>query len=158
MAELASQSTTMVIDAFTNGYQGIKLPVNLLLLPDCVLFIYDKKLEKEVSDFAGLSGALVFSEIVPYLTTHIVTTTETPELRQIIASIHTRTNEGATSHKAALTSEAVAIELVTPEWLKDCLCQQKQVSESNYRPPRSQVAERQAKKGSYIVKKNIFNN
>jgi hypothetical protein len=56
--------------------------------------------------------------LVPYLTTHIVSEQETPELRQIISQLHSRSTEGATSNKAALTSESISIELVTPEWLK----------------------------------------
>lgn len=70
-----------MIDAFRHGYDGVKLPVNLTLLQDCIIFIYDEKLDKEVWDLANLSGALVFSDLVPFLTTHIVTATETAELR-----------------------------------------------------------------------------
>ena len=77
----------VVIDGFKNGYSGVNLPINLLLLQDCVIYIYDQKVEREVWDLASLSGALIFSDLVPYLTTHILTQHETPELHQMIATI-----------------------------------------------------------------------
>lgn len=41
LAELEGHSASVVIDAFKHGYDGLKPPVNLMLLSDCVLFIED---------------------------------------------------------------------------------------------------------------------
>ena len=124
LTQLEGHSASVVIDAFKHGFEGVKPPVNLLLLSDCVLYIYDQKVEQEVWDFACLSGAPVFNELIPYLTTHIVAQQETPDLRQKLNELHAACNKGATSNKAALTTESVQIELVTMDWLKICLCRQ----------------------------------
>jgi hypothetical protein len=50
---------------------------------------------------------------------------ETPMLRGTISSIHAKVTSGATSAKAALTTERCHLDLVTPNWLKECLIQQK---------------------------------
>ena len=87
LKELQTHSAQVVIDAFKNGYQGQKLPVNTLLLRDTILYIFDEKVAEVTKCFANLTGATVFNELIPFLTTHIVTDSETPELRHRLAQL-----------------------------------------------------------------------
>ena len=106
----------------------------MLLLEDVILYVASEDMEPFVEEFCGLTGATKFNEVTPCLTTHIVCTVETPALRSMIGSIHAQVASGATSAKAALTTERNHLDLVTPDWLKACLLQQKVVKASLYRP------------------------
>lgn len=108
--------------------------MNPTLLFNTVVYVFDSEIKSTVERAASLLGAVVLDQLVPFLTTHIVCEKETPHLRQIVSQLHSRTQEGATSAKAALTTEAVQMKIVTPEWLKMCLINQKLESEKNFRP------------------------
>ena len=113
-----------VIDAFkTNkGLQACNA-LNMLLLEDVILYVAEDELEPLVEEFCCLTGASKFDQVTPCLTTHIVCLQETPTLRSMIGSIHAKVTSGATSAKAALTTERNHLDMVTPDWLKACLLQ-----------------------------------
>jgi len=52
----------------------------------------------------------------------------------MIGSIHAKVASGATSAKAALTTERNHLELVTPDWLKACLLAQTVVKVGLFKP------------------------
>lgn len=113
-----------------------KLDTNdVLLLADEVLFIYDSEEAEVIEKLANLTGATIVDEIIPYLTTRIICTKQTPHLRSIINSLHSRAVEGAVSNKAALTTDAISVEITTPEWLSACLVKQIVVDAGEYKPP-----------------------
>jgi len=89
------------------------------LLADIVLYVATQEIEDQVRDLAALTGAIIVSELVPCLTTHVVCLKETYELRSALNSIHSRTNTEVVSAKDALYTAFIT--LVTPEWLKQCL-------------------------------------
>lgn len=93
----------------------------MLLLEDIVLFVAEEELEPIVEELCCLTGATKVDTVTPCLTTHIICMKETPMLRSMIGSIHAKVTSGATSAKAALTTERSHLDLVTPDWLKDCL-------------------------------------
>ena len=97
----------------------------MLLLEDVILYVADDELEPLVEDFCCLTGATKLDTVTPCLTTHIVCMKETPELRGMIGSIHAKVTSGATSAKAALTTERSHLDIVTPHWLKVCLLRQR---------------------------------
>ena len=106
----------------------------MLLLEDVILYVAEEELEPLVEDFCCLTGATKVDTVTPCLTTHIVCTKETPELRGMIGSIHAKVSSGATSAKAALTTERSHLDIVTPNWLKVCLLRQRLVKTSLFRP------------------------
>lgn len=93
----------------------------MLLLEDVILYVAEDNLESLVEEFCCLTGATKVDQVTPCLTTHIVCMQETPALRSMIGSIHARVTSGATSAKAAMTTERNHLDLVTPDWLKTCL-------------------------------------
>ena len=108
--------------------------LNMLLLEDVILYVADEEIESLVEEFCCLTGATKVDTVTPCLTTHIVCMRETPMLRGTISSIHAKVTSGATSAKAALTTERSHLDLVTPNWLKECLMQQKQIKTSLFKP------------------------
>lgn len=124
-----------VLDAFrSNRNQKACEGLNMLLLEDVILYVAEEELELLVEDFCCLTGATKVDTVTPCLTTHIVCMKETPELRGMIGSIHAKVNSGATSAKAALTTERSHLDIVTPNWLKVCLLRQRLVQTSLFRP------------------------
>jgi len=119
---LKDSSCEEVLDAFKSrrGLQASEA-LNMLLLEDVILFVADEELGSLVEEFCCLTGATKVDTVTPCLTTHIVCTRETPMLRGMIGSIHAKVTSGATSAKAALTTERSHLFLVTPNWLKECL-------------------------------------
>lgn len=97
--------------------------LNMLLLEDVILYVADEEIDSLVEEFCCLTGATKVDTVTPCLTTHIVCMRETPMLRGTISSIHAKVTSGATSAKAALTTERSHLDLVTPNWLKECLMQ-----------------------------------
>ena len=102
------------------------------LLTDVVLYVASQEIEDQVRDLAALTGAIIVSELVPCLTTHVVCLKETYELRSALNSIHGRANDGVITAKDALYTAFIT--LVTPEWLKQCLCLQSEVAARDYKP------------------------
>ena len=130
--EVASEE---VLDAFrSHRNQRACEGLNMLLLEDVILYVAEDELEPLVEDFCCLTGATKVDTVTPCLTTHIVCSKDTPELRSLIGSIHAKVISGATSAKAALTTERGHLDLVTPNWLKVCLLRQKQVKIGQFRP------------------------
>ena len=130
--EVASEE---VLDAFrSHRNQKACEGLDMTLLGDVILYVAEDELEPLVDDFCCLTGALKCDTLTPCLTTHIICMKETPELRQIIGSIHAKVTSGATSAKAALTTERSHLDLVTPHWLKVCLLRQTQVAPGQFRP------------------------
>ncbi len=115
-----------VIDAF-NSNTGRKAAqaLDLLVLEDVILFVAEDELESMVEEFCCMTGATKVDTVTPCLTTHIVCKEETPALRSMLGSIHAKVTSGATSAKAALTTERSHVDLVTPDWLKACMVAQK---------------------------------
>ena len=90
----------------------------------------------------------------------------------MIGSIHAKVVSGATSAKAALTTERSHLDLVTPNWLKECLLNQRQLKVAPFKPEvvkkttatvladLESKAKQNSKSGSnglqYRVKMNIF--
>ena len=106
----------------------------MLLLADVIIYVADEELESLVEDFCCLTGATRVDAVTPCLTTHIICLKETPSLRGMIGSVHAKVTSGATSAKAALTTERSHLDLVTPHWLKSCLLKQRQAKEGLFRP------------------------
>ena len=106
----------------------------MLLLEDVILFVAEEELEPVVEELCCLTGATKVDTVTPCLTTHIVCTKETPMLRGMIGSIHAKVTSGATSAKAALTTERSHLDLITPEWIKECLITQKLIGMNDHRP------------------------
>lgn len=106
----------------------------MLLLEDVILYVAEDELEPLVDDFCCLTGATKLDTVTPCLTTHIICSKETPELRGMIGAIHAKIASGATSAKAALATERSHLDLVTPDWLKVCLLQQRSVKTGPYKP------------------------
>ena len=122
----SASSCEEVLDAFRSS-RGLKAisALDMLLLEDVILFVADDELQTIVEEFCCLTGATKFDQVTPCLTTHIVCSKETPELRSRIGSIHARVTSGATSAKAAMTTERSHLDIVTPDWLKASLINQK---------------------------------
>lgn len=97
------------------------LALNMLLLEDVILYVAEEELEPLVEEICCLTGATKTDTVTPCLTTHIVCSRETPALRSMIGSIHAKITGGATSNKAAMTTERSHLDLVTADWLKACL-------------------------------------
>ena len=93
----------------------------MLVLEDVILYVAEDELEPLVEEFCCMTGATKVDTVTPCLTTHIVCQSETPALRSMLGSIHAKVTSGATSAKAALTTERSHVDLVTPDWLKACL-------------------------------------
>ena len=110
------------------------MALNMLLLEDVILYVADDDLDPLVEELCCLTGATKVDTVTPCLTTHIVCLKETPDLRGMIGSIHAKVTHGATSMKAALTTERSHLDLVTPDWLKACLLAQREVKMNPYRP------------------------
>ena len=124
-----------VLDAFRSSKgQDAANALNLLLLEDVILYVAEEELEPLVEELCCLTGATKVDSVTPCLTTHIVCTRDTPMLRSMIASIHAKVTSGATSAKAALTTERSHLDLVTPNWLKSSLIKQKQQPVGLFRP------------------------
>jgi len=115
-------SCEQVLDEFRSS-RGKKacLALNMLLLEDVILYVADEEIEQLVEEFCCMTGATKVDAVTPCLTTHIICIRETPSLRGMIGSIHAKVTSGATSAKAALTTERSHLDLVTPDWLKACL-------------------------------------
>jgi len=117
-----SVSCEEVLDAFRSSRgQKASFALNMLLLEDVILYVAETELEALVEEFCSLTGATKFDQLTPCLTTHIVCSRETPELRSMIGSIHAKVTSGATSAKAAMTTERSHLDLITPNWLKACV-------------------------------------
>lgn len=124
-----------VLDAFRSNRGQKAVPaLNMLLLEDVILYVAEDELEALAEEFCCLTGATKFDQVTPCLTTHIVCTRETPELRSMIGSIHAKVSSGATSAKAAMTTERSHLDLVTLDWLKASLVAQKQAKVSLHKP------------------------
>ena len=85
-------------------------------MEDVVIYVPEDEPEEthsEVERLACLTGALVFGQMIPFVTTHVVCTKETTELKQNLKKIQFRQQKGATSQKAALTTENMSFSLVT---------------------------------------------
>ena len=61
---------------------------NISLLKDAVLYIASEDLVDQARDLAALTGALIIPELVPCLTTHVICTRETFELRTSLNNMH----------------------------------------------------------------------
>jgi hypothetical protein len=72
------------------------------LLTDVVLYVASKEIEDRVRDLAALTGAIIVSELVPCLTTHVVCLEETFELRSALNSIYSRAIYGVVFSRDAL--------------------------------------------------------
>ena len=96
------------------------------LLGDVVVNISESTFIREGSQLCNILGAIYTNDIIPGVTTHIVTNVITPLLKQQL-------NMGSSSSVFAPKQEKVSLKLfetsqytfVTPEWLKQCLIQQK---------------------------------
>lgn len=104
----------MVID------KCLDLKSNEFILKDCVLYVHETDLEDNCDLLAAMTGATVFYNLVPFLTTHIICTKETVQLRTTLGRMYSETIAGSASNKNALTSDVSAVDLVTIEWLKNC--------------------------------------
>ena len=99
-----------------------------------VLYVHETDLEEQVDYLAAMTGATVFEKLVPFLTTHIVCSQETQQLRAVLGRMYSQAMAGSTSNKAALTTDNKNVELVTIEWLKSSLLAQKPLPVTNFRP------------------------
>jgi hypothetical protein len=68
---------------------------------------------------------------VPFFTTHVLADKLTPHLKSQLNILQNRTIEG--NHKNVV-GEMFSVELVTFEWLKECLLQELKENEEKFRP------------------------
>ena len=83
-----------------------------------------------------------------------MTDQETQRLRDTLHKMHSRTIEGAKNQREALDTSIVT--LVTPEWLKQCLCKQVKVLAREYRPEYVKPRIANERKSQYTKKSNLF--
>lgn len=50
---------------------------NMLLMQDVIIYVYEKDLDRTTEVLASMTGATIYSTLVPFLTTHIVCSKET---------------------------------------------------------------------------------
>ena len=132
---------------------------NILLLEETVIYVYDSELENDVELLSSLTGATIVDQLVPFLTTHVICLKETPQLRAGLARMFSQNKAGANSNKAAITTDSNLVEIVTIDWLKSCLLQQKVCSTLDYKPEIVKIHSETSKRlaATYQVKKNLFN-
>lgn len=67
--------------------------MEISILKDCVIHVYDNELNPEALHLANLMGAIVTDSIIPFLTTHIIAGKMTAMLKSNLNSIQSRAME-----------------------------------------------------------------
>jgi hypothetical protein len=68
-----------------------------MVLHDCFIHIYDSDLNPMAMNLCNCTGATITSNIIPFLTTHIVVGQMTPVLKHTLNLFHSQAIEGAKS-------------------------------------------------------------
>lgn len=110
------------------------------------MYVHETDLEQNCELLASMSGATIFDKLVPFLTTHIVCTKETVQLRTALGRMYSDTMAGSATNKAALTTDQSAVELVTLEWIKVSLVNQRLSPVRDFRPEIVKIHVQSAKK------------
>lgn len=122
-------------------------------------------------------GANVTDQILPSYTTHVVTKCITPQLKQHLGLLASKSMDFATKHSRLFDSSHISaqqqtiightysIKLVTFNWLESCLLQGKRIDEAKYEPEYActngtlSVEDMQRfRKQQYNVKRGLFKN
>lgn len=104
------------------------------ILGDCILFVYDAELLANITQAACLSGALVYPQLIPFVTTHVIAKEETPALQSLLAQILSRSSQSLLSNKTSLAKETPSVKLVTPQFVTSCFLAGKRVNPTAFRP------------------------
>lgn len=104
------------------------------VLSECILFVHDSDLQPMVSQVACLTGAVVYSHLIPFVTTHVVAKAETGELQSLVAQMLSRSKEGVLASKTSLAKETPSVKLVTPNFITSCFLAQKRLDAALFRP------------------------
>ena len=104
------------------------------VLSESIFYVHDSDLQSLVSQAACLTGALVYSHIIPFVTTHVVAKEETGQLQSLLAQMLSRSKQGVLASKTSLAKETPSVKLVTPKYLTSCFLAQKRLDAALFRP------------------------
>ena len=77
---------------------------------------------------SNILGATVTDSIVPFFTTHIIASKIDIKLKNTLNSLQ------SVSHGMHNEGEMFTVELVTIDWLKECLLKKDHISEEQFKP------------------------
>jgi len=150
MAAQAIDTSSLSFDEKMAHVQELEI-CDFNFLGECMIHIYDNSLNPVATQLCNLLGAMMTDSVIPFLTTHIVVEKITPVLKQTISALHSRAIEGSRDSRQlndvtrtgntgpAAAQSFLSIHIVSLEWLKQCLIQEKRLPEDQYRPIVSQV-------------------